>query len=150
MGVLLHVQGMDKSRLELLGIKPEQETLEAGMEFLRAAGPTSHLAARYATILQRVRNEAKLDDAGTQGNSNNNTVEPAIASTNNDLDMSCRAVVPTTAPSAAESIPMQSQGIRNAFGDADLDIMNFDDLLFGIGLPQDVLSFDYTNGGFLL
>jgi hypothetical protein len=62
MGVLLILQTMDKARFDSLGQNYEEETLKRGMEFLKAAGNTSSLAARYVAMLQRIRNQAKPDE----------------------------------------------------------------------------------------
>lgn len=131
---------MDKSRLELLGYEPEEESLEWGMEFIVAASSKSALAARYVTMLQRVRGQSKQDSAQVSTNFGNNLgAEPQQTN-----DMTHMATAST------EQIPSQSNGLHNWWGEIDLDGMNFDDLLFGTGLPQDVMSFDYPNGGFLL
>ncbi len=55
MGVLLALQAMDRTRLELLGDTYQDDTLEMGMAFLRAASSKSNLAARYVDLLQRIR-----------------------------------------------------------------------------------------------
>jgi hypothetical protein len=145
MGVLLHVQMMDKSRLKLLGQELEQETLECGMEFLKSAGNTSNLAAKYVTMLQRVRNQTKQ---GSQDNVQSNRMHGngfgLVAQQTNNLEASQSPLTSTAQPQ------LQAHGQQNPQGDVDLDGMNFDDLLFGTGLPQDVLSFNYPNGGFLL
>lgn len=67
MGVLLHLQTLNTSKLQLLGSDLEQEAMDRGMEFLKAASQTSGLAAKYASMLQRIRNEAKEERKGNNG-----------------------------------------------------------------------------------
>ncbi|KAH8805132.1 fungal-specific transcription factor domain-containing protein [Xylogone sp. PMI_703] len=137
MGVLLHVQSMDKQRLEMLGIQPDIETLDCGMEFLRSAANTSSLAAKYVMMLQHVRNRTKTDNA-------NNGSMLGLDSQMSNLN------TPHMQPLSSEQLQLQAQELRNPLGDIDLDGMNFDDFLLGTGLPQDVLSFEYPNSGFFL
>jgi len=145
MGVLLHVQMMDKSRLELLGQELEQETLECGMEFLKSAGNTSNLAAKYVTMLQCVRNQTKQwSKDNVQSNRMHGNGFGLASQQTRNLEASKSPLTSTAQPQ------FQAHGQQNSQGDIDLDGMNFDDLLFGTGLPQDVLSFNYPNGGFLL
>lgn len=58
LGVLLHMQNMDRSKLTL--VDPEQlmassDALDHGMEFLRNASHNNPLASRYLAMLQHVR-----------------------------------------------------------------------------------------------
>lgn len=136
MGVLLHVQTMDKERLNMLGHDAEQETLRCGMEFLKTASHTSHLAARYVSMLERVGSKMGRDRSnGSTVREGNIGIAPSQAN----------VVEVSQGPAETESPQFQSNDERQYSSGIDLDGMNFDDLLFGTGLPLDVLSFDYPN-----
>jgi hypothetical protein len=135
MGVLLHLYSMDKSKLELLGYEQEGEIFEWGMEFLTAASTTSMLAARYAAMLQGVRPRSSHDDALS-----------AVEQGEGWLPGSSRAGDLSMPQPGIQ--PWQFRGLHNARGDIDLDGMNFDDLLLGTGLPQDIISLGYPSGGY--
>lgn len=140
MGVLLHLYSMDKSKLQLLEYEQEDEILKWGMEFLTAAGSTSTLAARYATLLQEVRSRTSI-----HGSLRNTEMEdtPGLLST----------ITKGPVPPQPPATPLSSQPRQTVFSgreEIDLDGMNFDDLLFGTGLPQDILPFDYLSNGFNL
>jgi hypothetical protein len=132
MGVLLHLYSMDKSKLELLGYKQEDKILEWGMEFLKAASTTSTLAARYVTMLQGVRPKMGQNSV------------PSGLEHREDV------VIMPQPPTTSGMQQWRLNELHNAGGELDLDGMNFDDLLFGTGLPQDIISFDYPPDGFLL
>jgi hypothetical protein len=151
MGVLLHLQTMEESKLEMLGQEREQvqetlETLELGMEFLKAASTTSSLAARYVTMLQSVRNQGKQD---MRIGKPEDTLGAASARMAN-IGVEQTPVIGVANAQEQMQMQMGGNGLGAQRGEIDLDGMNFDDFLFGIGLPQDVLSFDYPNNGFLL
>lgn len=140
MGVLLHLYSMDKSKLQLLEYEQEDEILKWGMEFLTAAGSTSTLAARYATLLQEVRSKTSIHS------SLRNT---EMEDTSGLLSTIAKGSVPPQPPVT----PLASQPRQTVFSEReeiDLDGMNFDDLLFGTGLPHDILPFDYLSNGFNL
>src|SRR5258706_13103271 len=59
MGVLLSVQTMDQARLDALNQSYEEEILECGMEFLKAASSASTLAAKYVAMLERFQSPPK-------------------------------------------------------------------------------------------
>lgn len=136
----MHFYSMDKSKLELLGYKQEDEILERGMEFLKAAGTTNSLAARYVAMLQGLR--PKLRQNGGPRNIEQREALVTTPPSTSDFIM----------PEASATSGMQ-QGrlseLHNESGELDLDGMNFDDLLFGTGLPRDI-SFDYLPDGFHL
>jgi hypothetical protein len=139
MGVLLHLYSMDKAKLELLDYKHEDNVLQWGMEFLKAAGNTSTLAARYVTMLQNVRRKMKQN-----GVPNNRLRDNIVATPPSTSDL----IMPE--PSANSELQQwQFNGLQNEGGALDLDGMNFDDLLLGTGLPQGFISFDYPPNGYL-
>ena len=136
MGVLLHLYSMDKSKLELLGYEQEDEIFEWGMEFLVAASTTSTLASRYTGMLQSVR--PKLADNGPE--EQRGSWLPVSSTTVDSL------ITQSANTSGAE--PWQSRGMHNANGEIDLDGMNFDDLLLGTGLPQEIIPFSYPHSAY--
>jgi hypothetical protein len=147
MGVLLHLYSMNKSKLELLGYEQEDEIFEWGMEFIVAASTTSTLAARYATMLQGAR-PTVVNSSFPSSRGDGEDLLP-MSSGAGDLAM--------PQPSAASGTqPWRFNGPRNANGEIDMDGMNFDDwdgmnfddLLFGTGLPHDIMSFSYPFDGY--
>jgi hypothetical protein len=158
MGVLLHVQTMDRPKLELLGSDPldREETMERGMEFLKAASQTSNLAGRYVAMLQRIMsNKAKHGNTRPHLNNNitdhsNHEVTSSSLQRNNAPDVTTsQAIPPPQTPLQQPQTP--TAGLQNLQDDvASLAGMNLDDWLLGVGLPQNFLSLDYANGGFLL
>lgn len=142
MGVLLHIKTMDRERLMLLGHPNDEDIIEIGMEFLKAAGKTSGLAAKYSIMLDQVRNQMK------HGQLHNGEAE------RNELAHPATRVYNITSTLASPQSPLHSTlstvGLSQFPGDIDLDGINFDDLLFGTGIPQNVLSWNHANTGFLL
>jgi hypothetical protein len=139
MGVLLHLYSMDKAKLELLDYKHEDNVLQLGMEFLKAAGNTNTLAARYVTMLQSVRPKMKQNGVPNNRHGENRVAMPPSTS---DLIM----------PEPSANSELQEWGffeLQNEGGTLDLDGMNFDDLLLGTGLPQSFISLDYPPDGSL-
>jgi hypothetical protein len=134
---------MDKSRLKLLAQDQEYETIEWGMEFLKTASNTSDLAARYLAMLRRVRDQTRQADVQSSETLADG-LGCASSQTNNIDDASQPPLISSTAKA-----PWQTNSLQNPRGEFDIDGMNFDELLFGTGLPQDVFSFDYPNAAFL-
>lgn len=144
MGVLLTLQTLDNARLKLLGYEDEEDTLEYGMEFLRRASRTrtSSLASRYVGMLEHIHNRAKKtsDVVGGSSRRNGSADESSQADDNRTLRASLHP----------EGQP-PSPGKLDGFGTAlDLDGVDFSDLLYGTGLPQDLLCIDSPNLGLML
>lgn len=139
MGVLLHLYLMDKSKLELLNYKHEDDVLQWGMDFLKAASNTNTLAARYVTMLQSVR--PKMKQNGVPNNLYREDIVATPPSTSDHI-----MPEPSTNPELQQ---WRFNELQNEAEALDLDGMNFDDLLLGTGLPQEFISFDYPPDGVL-
>lgn len=139
MGVLLHVQNMDPPRRELLGIGIDLEAMEHGMEFLRAAGKTSTLAAKYVSMLERVQNAAKQGDPPENGNHFD-----ACANTLSQANRQAEEAQPSSG--SLVQIPSQAFEMHGA---SDYENLNFDDWLFGLALPANFFS-EQEDDGLLL
>ena len=111
------------------------------MEFLKAASTTNTLAARYVTMLQGLRPKTRQN--GFPSNLEQREDLVITPPTTNDLIMS-----ESSATSGMQQWRLSE--LHNEKGELDLDGMNFDDLLFGTGLPQDIASFEYPLDGFLV
>ncbi|KAL2004460.1 hypothetical protein VTN00DRAFT_3489 [Thermoascus crustaceus] len=145
MGVLLTLQTMDKARLKLLGYEDEEEdTLEYGMEFLRRASRTctSSLASRYVGMLEHIHNRAKKtsDVMGGSPRRNGSSDESSQADDNRTLRASLH-------PEGQPALPGKLDTFCTTL---DLDGVDFSDLLYGTGLPQDLLCIDSHNLGSML
>ena len=152
MGVLLSLQTMDKEKLEAFGETCHDDTLELGMDFLREASATSTLAARYVAMLQRIRT-APTDAAVTtvaEQTPATMTTEPAVGQgqtthphhgTPDGIGTS-----PFTANAGGTWLPRPPDDFQ-LFGDSGP--LDFNDLLFGTGLPRDFLSTDWPPFGLL-
>lgn len=149
MGVLLSLQTMEKAKLEAFSETYNDDTLELGMEFLRAASATSTLAARYVAMLRRIRTGP--NDALTA------TTVAAAATTTPAAGQGQGQGTPhhgtidgiSASPFPADGgiwLPRPADDFQ-IFGDSGL--MDFNDLLFGTGLPRDLLSADWSAFGLL-
>ena len=136
MGVLLHVQSMDQSSRELLGIEIDLDAMEYGMEFLRAASKTSTLAAKYVSMLELVQ------DAVKQGNRPENR-NPLIAGVNALPQGNRQAEDAQLGLGSSVQMPSQMLEMQDA---PDFENLNFDDWLFGLGLPANFSSEQECNG----
>lgn len=178
MGVLLHVQTMDRMKQEMLGLRQlrdEGESMKLGMEFLKGASKTSNLAGRYAAVLQRIINSETTGPAKShqQENSCSATTERNINSNNCNGNITATASpspplqrnrtqngsakVTTPGPESQALLPEEVSltqdpinGLEDAFRMGGSESWNLNEWLLGIGLPQNFLSLDDTNGEFLL
>jgi len=140
MGVLLTLQTMDKARLESLGQNYEEETLEWGMEFLKAASSTNTLAARYVTMLQRLRSREKnldtlrgsMPENGGESSAIRNGNAPEILLTETD----------ETAWLPRRQDNCEGMQFQPAI---DSEFADFNYLLCGTGLPWDFISGECPN-----
>jgi hypothetical protein len=139
MGVLLHLYSIDKAKLEQLEYEEEDEILKWGMEFLTAASTTSTLAARYATLLQGVRSKTSPKDPLGQSGTDAELRHTSVIA---------KAPVTPQPPETPQSSRLRQGVFGNGHTEIDLDGMNFDDLLFGAGIPQDIMSLNYPLHGF--
>lgn len=143
MGVLLSLQTMEKSKLEAFGGSCHDDTLELGMEFLRAASATSTLAARYVAMLRRIRTGPADAMTATVGPTTNaagqGTSTPHVGTIDGISASTFPADGGTWLPRPADDFQM--------FGDSGL--VDFNDLLFGTGLPRDLISSDWSAFGLL-
>lgn len=144
MGVLLTLQTMEKARFELLGQDYEEETLKQGMEFLKEAGSTSVLAARYVAMLQSLRKQRKRSDLSrpmpetgrkTPDIRNGNTLEGLLSNPQGSY-------WPTRTQYDDEGMEFQS-----LFG---TEFMDYNDLLSETGLPRDFMDNNWLANGSLL
>ncbi len=146
MGVLLTLPKMDRERLQALGASYAEECLDQGMDFLKAAGNSNALAARYVSMLQRLRSPDKHAEP----------VNTALPENNIQVPMMGNAVSTESMLPYADA---NSGGwfVRN-HGPEDYDgfqyqpiigseFMDFNDLLSGTGLPRDVMPVDWVNAG---
>ncbi|KAJ9499212.1 hypothetical protein H2202_005369 [Exophiala xenobiotica] len=130
MGVLLALQAMDRTRLELLGDTYQDDSLEMGMSFLRAASSKSNLAARYVDLLQRIRKRPNDQySIHTAPRDNLITIQDGIGTD-------------PSLPALPEGDPWLDRGQNELGSSLNLDFLDFDDLLYGTGLPRDLLGQD--------
>ncbi|OQU98796.1 Fungal specific transcription factor domain-containing protein [Cladophialophora immunda] len=131
-GVLLTLQTMERWKLNALGQTGTDETLELGMEFLKAASGTSTLAARYLILLERIQTQTsgretplpgQLSGQGHLTQHQPDGSDPALLSADR---------TPWQRPQDEPQLTLSS------------DLIDFDDLLFGTGLPRDLLSADWS------
>lgn len=140
MGVLLSLQTMDKAKLEHLGeTRGQDSALELGMEYLKAASRVSTLAARYVAMLERIRTVPSTDSTSAKTSQlSRGQEEGALASSRaDDTDIPSRL--------AAQDQP----GLYSSLNDLpmfdDSGLLDFNnDLLFGTGLPRDLLTSDWS------
>jgi hypothetical protein len=138
MGVLLSLQTMDRAKLEMLNQRYEEQTLEWGMEFLKAASSGSTLAARYVALLQRFWNPPRAHDT-TAGDGRENQAMARTGSTMEDPPMFTEDATWLSAGRQDESDGIRFQPT------IDADFVDFDDLLMGTGLPRDFIAGQWLN-----
>jgi len=142
------LQKIDKERLQALGADYEEECLEKGMDFLKAAGNSNALAARYVTMLQRLRSPEKHAELAATAMPENNQV-PMMGN-----PVSTDGILPYN------DADNGSWYVRN-HGSDDYDgfqyqpvigseFMDFNDLLSGTGLPRDLMPAEWINAGTVL
>ncbi|OAA63410.1 Transcription factor [Niveomyces insectorum RCEF 264] len=132
MGVLLALRTLDTQKMEALGETHEDDTLDLGMDFLRAASTTSALAARYTSMLQRIRTRP-IDDAATG--------PPQAAAGPEPTDNIHAPPLPLDPQNGTTPWLLGPSDDLGFFGDPALVDLN--DLLFGTGLPRDLLSTEW-------
>lgn len=140
MGVLLSLQTMDRSKLECLGeTRGQDSALELGMEYLKAASRFSTLAKRYVAMLERIRTVPSVDSAGSKASHSSGAQEeiPPVAPRADDAATSSRL------PNNHDPALYGALGDMPMFDDSGLIDFN-NDLLFGTGLPRDLLSSDWS------
>lgn len=144
MGVLLSLRTMDKAKLEAIGEtgRDDDRALELGMEFLRAASRISTLAARYVAMLRRIwRGAADGSDGGFITTSRKEVSPPPA------VTVAAGRTVASQNESGISPLSMDPPGSLALFD--DVGIGSFDhDLLFGTGLPRDLLTTDWSTFGF--
>jgi hypothetical protein len=140
MGVLLSLQTMDRTKLEYLGeTRGRDGALESGMQYLKAASRFSTLAKRYVDMLERIRTVPSTDTTAP----NTATVvgvPPEAPPT------SVGAHDAATSPRLSAT---QDPRLYDPVGDLpmfdDSGLIDFNnDLLFGTGLPRDLLASDWS------
>ena len=132
MGVLLALQAMDSTRLEFLGDTYQDDTLEMGMAFLRAASSKSNLAARYVDLLQRIRKRP------------NDQYSTHTAPRDNIITIQDGIGADPSLPALPEGDLWLDRGQNELESGLNLDFLDFDDLLYGTGLPRDLLGQDWS------
>ncbi|OIW26954.1 hypothetical protein CONLIGDRAFT_580431 [Coniochaeta ligniaria NRRL 30616] len=141
MGVLLSLQTMDKTRLESLGeTRGQDSALELGMEYLKAASRVSTLAARYVGMLERIRMAPSTDSTSTKASQLLRGQEEVALTSSLADDTGIASRLPNT---------QDQQGLYSSLNDMpmfdDSGLIDFNnDLLFGTGLPRDLLSSDWS------
>jgi hypothetical protein len=122
---------MEGWKLEALGQIEMDDSLELGMEFLKAASDTSTLAARYLILLERIQTHKSGRETPLPGQA------PGQGYPNQQQ-----------ADNAAPALPSADRTPWQRPDDAQLtlssDFPDYDDLLFGTGLPRDLLSADWS------
>jgi hypothetical protein len=145
MGVLLSLRTMDKAKLEAIGEtgRDDDRALELGMEFLRAASRISTLAARYVTMLRRIRRGSEDGDGQVIAMSRREvSTSPAT------VFAAAGRTVPSQMDSRMTPLSMDHPPDSMPLFD-DMGLGSFDhDLLFGTGLPRDLLTTDWSTFGF--
>jgi len=140
MGVLLSLQTMDKTKLESLGeTRGQDSALELGMEYLKAASRFSTLSKRYVEMLERIRTTPSTDSSATktaQVSGAQEEIQPASSSSDDAATFS-------RLPNPQDPGPFGPLGDLPMFDDTGLMDFN-NDLLFGTGLPRDLLSSDWS------
>jgi hypothetical protein len=140
MGVLLSLQTMERTKLEYLGeTRGQDSALELGMEYLKAASRFSTLAKRYIEMLERIRTVPSTDSTATKY-SHSSGVQADMPPTSSRMDDTATS---SRLPSAEDSGLYSSLGDLPMFDDSGLIDFN-NDLLFGTGLPRDLLSSDWS------
>jgi hypothetical protein len=139
MGVLLSLRTMDKARLDAIGEGQDDRALELGMEFLRAASRISTLAARYMAMLKRIWTGSV---AYPSQRSSPRPVDP----TGLDAAPATGSATVLTQDGAAWSMDPPDDLVFDDLGMIDFN----NDLLFGTGLPRDLLSTDWSTFGLSL
>ncbi|RFU28114.1 hypothetical protein B7463_g8226, partial [Scytalidium lignicola] len=155
MGILLTLETMDEARLEALDETSYREVLDLGMEFLLATSNLSKLAGRYVAMLQKLRSSGHVlskssrgpggIDMGLMSDSNPDPGSGSSSEIPNPVTMTASGTTTTTslwmgqtlqAPVAGVSLDMNSQ--QNL--DMDLLDIDFNDFLYGTGLPRDFIT----------
>ncbi|KIW69558.1 hypothetical protein PV04_05428 [Phialophora macrospora] len=130
-GVLLTLQTMEGWKLEALGQIEMDDSLELGMEFLKVASDTSTLAARYLILLERIQTHKSGRETPLPGQLSSQGHSALQQSDNADPALPAADRTPWQRPDEPQ-LPLSS------------DFPDFDDLLFGTGLPRDLLSADWS------
>lgn len=137
MGVLLSLETLDRTKLDLLGESRGQDAfLAMGMEYLKAASKVSILAARYVEMLERIRMRPSTDpvvDRISQVPGGQNTIAPST----NDIAAASQI------PNVGDTEHFDTLNDLQMFQDPGLLDFN-SDLLFGTGLPRDFISSDWS------
>ncbi|KAH6721858.1 fungal-specific transcription factor domain-containing protein [Leptodontidium sp. MPI-SDFR-AT-0119] len=120
-GVLLHIQTMDRSALALLGNPQDQKSIECGMEFLKDAAKSNCLASRYTAMLSRV-----LDKSSQSHRQGQQVRRNGPSSRQSSKDRQATGKSPTPGMPAPE-------GDLDINAEMELDAFVFDDLLFETG-----------------
>jgi hypothetical protein len=140
MGVLLSLQTMDKTKLESLGeTRGQDSALQLGMEYLKAASRFSTLAKRYVEMLERIRTTPSTDSAAPK-TSHPSAMHAEMPPPSSRVD---EASASTHIPDGHDPALYNSLGDLPMFDDTGLLDFN-NDLLFGTGLPRDLLSSDWS------
>ena len=143
MGVLLSLQTMDKTKLESLGeTRGQDRALELGMEYLKAASRFSTLSKRYVEMLERIRTTPSTDSTATKTGQVSSGQEETQSSSSNLDDAATFSRLPNAQEQEAFG-PLDDLPMIHGSGLMDLN----NDLLFGTGLPRDLLSSDWSMFG---
>lgn len=131
---------MERPKLEHLGeTRGQDSALELGMEYLKAASQFSTLAKRYVAMLERIRTVPSADSTGSKSSHGSGAQDEITP-------LAPGAEAAATGPRLPNP---QDPGLYAALGDMpmfdDSGLVDFNnDLLFGTGLPRDLLSSDWS------
>lgn len=160
LGVLVTVQTMEASLKEQLSSVEDAQALHCGMEFLRSASRNSILASRYISMLSkpnktpRAQSPNRSDhilqsqEQGQRSELNNGSIGTAVG--NEEIPATDTSVV---AQNGVQPQLSEQDGLDGVYDDLDfahLDSMYLYDLLFGTGLPQEVLSTDWPTSEIMI
>ena len=123
---------MPRGKQEALCQIETDETLELGMEFLKASSGTSTLAARYLILLERIQTRGNGRQAHQPGQVFTQDHLAGTQSGNLDPILLSADGIPWQRPQNDDQPTLSS------------DLVGFDDLLFGTGLPRELLSTDWS------
>ncbi|RFU29006.1 hypothetical protein B7463_g7349, partial [Scytalidium lignicola] len=163
MGVLLTLQSLNGTKLAALNIEPDMETLEWGMQFLKATSNESPLAARYVMMLQKMQRRPTDMPTSTPVPTSLPRPHPNLISTPNPTGLVqttqiASDAVPGNLPNGniamselrqqsflgADEPIWQLRGDQTEYSGFNSELGVFNDFLSGTGLPRDFLSTQWS------
>ncbi len=146
LGVLITVQGLEKSVRELLSSDGDMDIVTGGVEFLRSASSHSFLASRYLTLLPR-HDLHPLQGNGIRAGDAQQNKPDGLGSNSHVPDLDEGALgyqaPPQLDPGLAVPDPMVP-GVGENYDFGQFDPSYSWDMLFGTGLQQELLLTDWS------